>query len=98
MKKNLGWFRKIGIAEGVSFILLLGLAMPLKYFAGMPIAVTIVGAIHGLLFIVFMVLAWEVKKDLKKNIKWLAGCLLAAILPFGTFVLDQQLKKEQSRL
>jgi len=98
MKKTINWFRIIGISEGISFILLLGVAMPLKYFAGIPIAVTIVGAVHGILFIVFMVLAWEVKNDLKKNIKWYAGCFLAAILPFGTFVLDQQLKKEQNKV
>jgi integral membrane protein len=92
------WFRIIGISEGISFILLLGVAMPLKYFAGIPIAVTIIGSIHGILFIAFMVLALEVKINLKKNIKWYAGCFLAAILPFGTFVLDQQLKKEQNRV
>ena len=98
MKKIFNWFRKIGIAEGISFVILLGVAMPLKYLAGIPIAVTIVGSIHGILFIAFMVLAWEVKSNLKKNIKWYAGCFLAAILPFGTFVLDQQLKKEQNRV
>jgi integral membrane protein len=97
MRKTFTWFRKIAIAEGISFLVLLGVAMPLKYFAGIPIAVTIVGSIHGILFIVFLVLGWEVKNNLKKNIKWYAGCFLAAILPFGTFVLDQQLKKEQNQ-
>ena len=91
------WFRRTGIIEGISFIVLLFIAMPLKYFAGMPAAVTIAGSLHGILFIAFMVLAWEVKNDLTKNIKWYAGCFLAAILPFGTFVLDQQLKKEQQQ-
>ena len=51
MNKIFSWFRKIAIAEGVSFIILLFIAMPLKYFASLPIAVTITGGIHGLLFI-----------------------------------------------
>ena len=62
MKKNLHWFRKTGIAEGISFLVLLLVAMPLKYFAGIPIAVTIVGSVHGILFIAFMVLALGSKK------------------------------------
>ena len=98
MNKTFNRFRIIAISEGISFILLLGVAMPLKYFAGIPIAVTIVGSIHGVLFIAFMVLALAVKINLKKNIKWYAGCFLAAILPFGTFVLDQQLKRDQNNV
>lgn len=99
--KILHWFKKIGIAEGISFLVLLGIAMPLKYFAGLPMAVTIVGGLHGLLFIVFMVLAWEVKDQpvvigWKKNFNWLATCFIAAILPFGTFVLKDQLKKREA--
>lgn len=102
MTKTFNWFRKIAFAEGVSFLVLLGIAMPLKYFAGLPIAVTIVGSLHGILFIAFMVLTWEVKDEpivlkWKKNFSWLALCFLAAILPFGTFVLDKQLKKEQDK-
>ena len=102
MSKTFNWFRKIGIAEGISFIVLLGLAMPLKYYAGFPIAVTIVGSLHGILFIVFMVLAWEVKNEpvitqWKKKFAWLAICFIAAILPFGTFILDKKLKREQDK-
>jgi integral membrane protein len=97
---TLSWFRKIAIAEGISFLVLLGIAMPLKYFAGIPIAVTIVGSLHGVLFIAFMVLTWEIKDEpavagWKKNFSWIVLCFLAAILPFGTFVLDKQLKKQQ---
>jgi integral membrane protein len=93
-------FRKIAIAEGISFLVLLGIAMPLKYFAGISIAVTIIGSLHGILFIAFMVLTWEVKDEpvivkWKKNPGWIGLCFLAAILPFGTFVLDKQLKKKQ---
>ncbi|MEI9943868.1 MAG: DUF3817 domain-containing protein [Chitinophagaceae bacterium] len=64
MKKTFHWFRKIAIAEGISFLVLLAIAMPLKYFAGFPLAVTIVGALHGILFVAFLILAWEVKRIL----------------------------------
>lgn len=105
MKTNklIQWFRIIAISEGISFLVLLCIAMPLKYAVGFPIAVTIVGSIHGMLFIAFLVLAWEVKNDpvvinWKKNIAWLAICFLASILPFGTFLLDKKLRKEQGQL
>ena len=92
--KTFHWFRTIAIAEGISFLVLLFIAMPLKYFAGFPLAVTIVGFVHGILFIAFMIMAWEVKGGLHKNFKWYLLCFIAAILPFGTFVLDKSLKKE----
>lgn len=95
MKKTFDWFRKIALAEGVSFLVLLLIAMPLKYMAGWPKGVTIIGGIHGLLFIAFIVLAWEVKKEYKKDWPWLIKSFIASILPFGTFVMDhQQWKKE----
>jgi integral membrane protein len=53
--KTIGRLRVIAFVEGCSFLLLLGVAMPLKYFANLPLAVTIVGSIHGGLFILFCV-------------------------------------------
>lgn len=94
-KTLLHWFRIVAIAEGISFIVLLGIAMPLKYFMDMPMAVKITGYIHGFLFIAFVALAWNVKNELNKNYMWFAKALLASLLPFGTFVLDRSLKKEQ---
>lgn len=63
--KTFNWFRKIAFAEGVSFLVLLLIAMPLKYFADMPIAVTIVGGLHGLLFVAFA----KTKKKINKRNK-----------------------------
>lgn len=99
MKKTFSWFRKIAIAEGISFLVLLLIAMPLKYLANLPVAVTIVGGLHGLLFIGFMVMAWEVKNEHKKDWGWIAKSFIASILPFGTFVMDhKQWKKEEALL
>ena len=94
MKKTFRWFRRVAIAEGVSFLVLLFVAMPLKYAAGLPIAVMIAGSLHGVLFISFMILAWEVKDNDKKSFRWFGKAFLASILPFGTFVADKEWKKE----
>ena len=96
MKKTYNWFRKIAFAEGVSFLVLLFIAMPLKYLASLPVAVTIVGGLHGLLFIGFMIMIWEVKNEFKKDWGWVAKAFIASILPFGTMVMDREWKKEEA--
>ena len=95
MNKKLSWLRKAGIAEGISFLVLLGIAMPLKYIFHQPMAVKIFGWAHGILFIIFLVLAWEVKTDRNKSLKWFALAFLAAIIPTGTFFFDKKLKEEE---
>jgi len=93
--KLITWFRRVAIAEGLSFLVLLFIAMPLKYFAGLPEAVKIVGWSHGVLFVAFLALAYEVKTSLNKNFTWLVKAFIASILPFGTFVFDRQFAKEK---
>jgi integral membrane protein len=93
--KLLSRFSVIAIAEGISFLLLLGIAMPLKYLAGIPEAVTYTGWIHGVLFVAFLAMAFEVKSALDKDMIWYAKAFIASVLPFGTFIFDRQLKKEQ---
>ncbi len=95
MKKTFSWFRKVAFAEGISFIVLLFVAMPLKYLAHIPIAVTICGGLHGVLFVAFIILAREVKSEYKKDFRWLGMAFLASIIPFGTFVADKEWKKQE---
>jgi integral membrane protein len=95
MNNKLSWLRKAGIAEGISFLVLLGIAMPLKYLLKQPMAVTIVGWAHGVLFVAFLFLAWEVKTDLNKSFKWFATAFIASIVPAGTFFFDKKLKEEE---
>jgi len=95
-EKTFRWFRKIAFAEGVSFIVLLFIAMPLKYFAHQPLAVNICGGIQGVLFVGLAILAREVKSDYKKNFNWLVKAGLASIIPFGTFYKNRQWKKEEA--
>ena len=95
MDKKLSWLRKAGIAEGISFLVLLGIAMPLKYIFKLPMAVKICGWAHGILFVAFLFLAWEYKTDKNKSFKWFATAFLAAIIPTGTFFFDKKLKEER---
>ncbi|EOW9528834.1 DUF3817 domain-containing protein [Bacillus cytotoxicus] len=90
-----GRLRAIGFVEGISFLLLLFVAMPLKYFAGFAAAVKITGMAHGVLFILFIFAVIRVTIANRKSILWVLGALLASIIPFGTFVLDAKLKNEQ---
>lgn len=87
--------RKVGLLEGVSLLLLLFIAMPLKYIWQQPGAVKIVGWIHGVLFVLFMLLLLRVYDQKSWPFKKLIAGFLAAFLPFGTFVFDRQLKKEE---
>lgn len=85
--------RNTGKIEAVSFLVLLGIAMPLKYAAGMPEAVKIVGWIHGLLFVLFCLALANAK--LKTNLSFGLAALVfvAALLPFGPFVIDKKLHR-----
>lgn len=94
LKTHLGRLRLIGYCEGVSFLALLGIAMPLKYAAGMPEAVLIAGWIHGLLFILYIVAAVQAASVHRWPQKRLAGAMAAALLPFGPFVFDWWLRRE----
>lgn len=81
--------------EGISLLVLLFIAMPLKYIWQQPGAVKVVGWIHGALFVLFMLLAIRVYEQRAWPFKKLVFAFVAAFLPFGTFVFDKQLKKEQ---
>ena len=94
-EKLLHRFRMIGIAEGISFLVLLLIAMPLKYMMNIPEAVKFTGWVHGALFVAFIYFAFGVMGALKKNMVWLVKAFLAAIIPFGTFIFDRELKKEK---
>ncbi len=93
---KIGKLRLIGFAEAISWLLLLGFAMPLKYIWHQPLAVKYVGWIHGILFISYIIQAYLVKQQNNWTWKKLLTAFIAAFLPFGTFVFDKQLKNEMS--
>lgn len=83
-------FRIISFLEGVSYLLLLFIAVPIKYFQGDTSYVKMLGMPHGILFMLYIVLAIVLKKQMKWNLKNLGIVLLASILPFGTFYVDKK--------
>lgn len=97
MKTALGRLRLIGWWEGVSFLVLLGIAMPLKYFAGWPQAVRVVGMAHGILFLLYVWAAIQAALEYNWNWKRTALVLLASVLPAGPFVVDAKLLREEAK-
>lgn len=88
---SLGRLRAVAFLEGVSFLLLLGIAMPLKYMAGKPEAVQVVGMAHGVLFILYVLLVFRIQGELGWTWRQTAIALLASVVPFGTFYADAKL-------
>lgn len=84
------FFRILGFAEGLSFLVLLGIAMPMKYMMGEPLAVKYVGWAHGMLFMAYVGLAFGVYDRLNWSVKTLFGAFIAAVFPFGTWVFDRR--------
>jgi len=88
LKTSIGRLRVIGFWEGVSFLVLLGIAMPLKYAYGEPAAVRVVGMAHGILFLLYV---WAgIQAALEHNWTWKRTglVLLASLLPAGPFVVE----------
>lgn len=82
----------VGIAEGISFLFLLGIAMPMKRLAGQPLFVTYGGWAHGILFILFLMTIFQAWSDRAISFKQAVLAFVASLLPFGPFVLDRRLK------
>ncbi len=95
LKTPLDRLRTIGFFEGCSFLLLLGVAMPLKYAARVPEAVQVVGAIHGGLWVLMLTAVAEVAWKRRWPAKRAAYAVLMSVLPGGPFVLDRTLQREQ---
>jgi integral membrane protein len=96
LKTPVGRLRAVGMVEAVSFLLLLSVAMPLKYLAGLPLAVKIAGWLHGLLFLAFCMVLLETQQAQRWPMRWTAVVLVAALLPFGPFIIDRRLKSEDN--
>ena len=93
VKNPIPFLRRIAFAEAISFLVLLFVAMPLKYFGGQPIAVKIVGMIHGLLFLAFCWALYRVMIRAKWPVSRGAMIFIAALLPFGPFVVDRRMRQ-----
>ena len=80
-------FRLIAILEGISYVLLL-IATPIKYLLDNEQYVKALGMPHGILFILYIVLAFFIQRTMKWDNKKLIIVMLASVVPFGTFYVD----------
>jgi integral membrane protein len=87
----------MGYLEGTSFLLLLGIAMPLKYMLGIPEGVKYIGMAHGVLFIAYIVILMGAANKIKMPIWAMPAGVLGSFLPFGPFIFDYLLKKSLSK-
>lgn len=83
-------FRIISILEGVSYILLLFIAVPIKYIGDDESYVKLLGMPHGLLFMAYIVLAYLIKDDQQWKNKAFWTVLAASVIPFGTFYIEKK--------
>lgn len=93
--KTLQRFRIISIMEGISLIVLMFIAMPLKWIFELPDMVKYTGWIHGILFILYVLILFPTSKSLKWTFGNTLIALIASILPFGPFLFDRKLKAEE---
>ncbi|MCA9279139.1 MAG: DUF3817 domain-containing protein [Phycisphaeraceae bacterium] len=96
MAVNTSFLHKLRIfsmIEGISTILLMGVAVPLKYMADMPIGVKIMGPIHGALFVALVIFFIRGKTVIPLTQNMAIAGIVGAIFPFGPFVVDRWLKR-----
>ena len=89
--------RRLSIVEGISTLVLFGIAMPLKYFAGMPMAVRVVGSLHGALFVALVVMLLLAIRKVPLSPVTAALGMVAAVVPGGPFWFDRRLAKLEPR-
>lgn len=93
---SLSRLRRITKYEGMSFLVLLFVAMPLKYFFDQPMAVRVVGSLHGLLFVLFCLALLHTFRTCRWPLSRAALVFAAGFLPFGPFLVDPRLAREEA--
>jgi integral membrane protein len=94
LKTTIGRLRAVGMLEAASFLVLLFVGMPLKYMAESPLVVRVAGPVHGVLFLLFVVVLFQAKSERSWSLLRTGGFFVAALLPFGPFVVDGKLRRE----
>lgn len=97
MLKLLPFFRIVALLEGISYLLLLFIASPLKWFYDDPQYVKLLGMPHGILFMIYVVIAVLISSDMKWTTRTLWIVLIASVLPFGTFYIDNKYLRKTKR-
>ena len=97
LNTSVGRLRLCGMFEAISFLLLLGIAMPLKYLAGWPMAVRWVGMAHGVLFMLYVLLVLLAWLDKKIPVVHALLAVICSVIPFGPFLIDRKLAADETR-
>ncbi|ARS34225.1 DUF3817 domain-containing protein [Pontibacter actiniarum] len=95
MNTPISRLRLVGTLEGISYLLLLGIAMPLKYMFDMPAMVKYTGWAHGLLFVLYILALLHVTLAHNWGFKKLAAGFVASLLPFGPFIFDKKILDQE---
>ena len=90
MKKTILLLRIFAFIEGISFLLLLGIAMPMKYLYNDPSLVKSVGMAHGILFVLYVLFLLLVHFQYKWKLLITIKAFIASFVPFGTFYADKK--------
>ena len=93
LSTELGRLRIVALAEGVSYLILLGIAMPLKYVWGDPSAVKVVGMIHGVLSMGLVLVLLLAHLEYRWKIEFSIQVFISSLIPFGAFWMDRKLVK-----
>ncbi|RXJ68183.1 hypothetical protein CRV08_07970 [Halarcobacter ebronensis] len=93
---SLNRFRIISAIEGVSFLLLIFIAMPIKYLEGNPYPVKIFGMIHGILFIIFMLSLFQTKIKKCWNKGFMFQLFVLSLIPFGALLIEKRVKSQSN--
>lgn len=91
LSTTLGRLRIMGIIEGYSFLLLIGIGMPLKYLAGIPEPNKIIGYSHGFLFIFYVALVFWATIEIRWSFWTMVKLFVASLIPFGTFWTEKNI-------
>ena len=83
-------FRIIALLEGVSYLFLLFISVPIKYLYDNEFYVKLLGMPHGILFILYILIAYKIKKSMRWNMSTFMIVIIASLIPFGTFYIDRR--------
>jgi integral membrane protein len=97
MNQKIKAFATVAMIEGISYVLLLAIAMPLKYYFEFPMAVKIVGWAHGILFMLYMFLLLLCWIEYKWSLGRVVFYFMAALLPIVPFLVERKLKQEYTK-
>jgi integral membrane protein len=94
LSKPLSRLRFIGLLEGCTLLILVVIAVPLRHLAGFPIATRIIGPIHGLVFILYLVALIDCISAGAWTSREITRGAIACLIPFGTFLNDGLIKRK----